>query len=90
MAHRCISTDHWGPTHEPMHTRLLFALPLLAVVASPSQAKVLAEGKPNPGGFYWLTIKNDSGSIQYQCRKTSDTRIQKAVACNGAKAVKPS
>ena len=52
-------------------------------------AKVLAEGKPSPGGFYWEKVEKSNGSIQYLCRKTSDSKIQKAAACNGAKAVKP-
>ena len=52
-------------------------------------AKVLAEGKPSPGGFYWQKVEKSNGSIQYLCRNTSDSKIQKAAACNGAKAVKP-
>jgi hypothetical protein len=52
-------------------------------------AKVLAEGKPSPGGFYWQKVEKSNGTVQYVCRKTSDSKIQKAAACNGAKAVKP-
>ena len=71
---------------------LLRSLPLFAlalVAAGPASAKVLAEGKPSPGGFYWQKVEKSNGSIQYICRNTSDAKIQKAAACNGAKAVKP-
>ena len=65
-------------------------LPLLllaaALVTGPAMAKVLAEGKPSPGGFYWQKVEKSNGSVQYLCRKTSDSKIQKAAACNGAKA----
>jgi hypothetical protein len=68
-------------------------LPLLllavALATAPAMAKVLADGKPSPGGFYWQKIEKGDGSIAYICRKTSDSKIQKAAACNGAKAVKP-
>ncbi|MCP9904548.1 hypothetical protein KBY72_13465 [Cyanobium sp. BA5m-21] len=68
-------------------------LPLLilaaALATAPAIAKVLAEGKPSPGGFYWQKVEKSNGSIQYLCRNTSDSKIQKAAACNGAKAVKP-
>ena len=62
---------------------------LLPEPLPPAMAKVLAEGKPSPGGFYWQKVEKSNGSIQYLCRKTSDSKIQKAAACNGAKAVKP-
>jgi hypothetical protein len=68
-------------------------LPLLilaaALATAPAMAKVLAEGKPSPGGFYWQKVEKSNGTVQYVCRKTSDSKIQKAAACNGAKAVKP-
>ncbi|WP_411869269.1 hypothetical protein [Vulcanococcus limneticus] len=72
-----------------MRSRLVFALLLIVFAASPALAKVLAEGKPSPGGFYWQKVEKSNGSIQYLCRKTSDSKIQKAAACNGAKSVKP-
>jgi hypothetical protein len=61
----------------------------LLFMAAPALAKVLAEGKPSSGGFYWQKVEKSNGSIQYICRSTSDAKIQKAAACNGAKAVKP-
>lgn len=72
-----------------MRTQLLPALLLIAFAASPALAKVLAEGKPSPGGFYWQKVEKSNGSIQFLCKNTSDAKIQKAAACNGAKAVKP-
>ena len=52
-------------------------------------AKVLAEGKPSLGGFYRQKVEKSNGSRHYICRKTSDSKIQVAAACNGAKAVRP-
>ena len=69
--------------------RLLLAVLLTVVAASPALAKVLAQGKPSPGGFYWQKVENSGGSISYVCRKQGQSQIQKAAACNGAKAVKP-
>ena len=61
---------------------LLLLLTLL--LAAPSLAKVLAEGKPK-GGFYW----QKSGKAVYQCRAKGDSKFQKAAACDKAGAVKP-
>ncbi len=70
--------------------RLLVIASAAALMAvSPASAKVLAEGKPSPGGFYWQKVEKSNGSIQYLCRNTGDPKIQKAAACNGAKAQKP-
>jgi hypothetical protein len=78
---------------QPITTMRRASLALLllaaALAAGPAMAKVLAEGKPSPGGFYWQKVEKSNGSVQYLCRKTSDSKIQKAAACNGAKAVKP-
>ena len=65
---------------------LLLLLTLL--VAAPSPAKVLAEGKPK-GGFYWQKIEQKSGKAVYQCRATGDSKFQKTAACEKAGAVKP-
>jgi hypothetical protein len=65
------------------------ALACIAFVPLSAGAKVLAEGKPSSGGFYWQKVEKSNGSIQYLCRNTSDSKIQKAASCNGAKAVKP-
>ena len=65
---------------------LLLLLTLL--VAAPSLAKVLAEGKPK-GGFYWQKIEQKSGKAVYQCRAKGDSKFQKAAACDKAGAVKP-
>lgn len=72
-----------------MKRLLLLAAAGVLMTSIPASAKVLAEGKPSPGGYYWQKIEKENGSIQYLCRKTSDSKIQKAAACNGAKAVKP-
>jgi hypothetical protein len=66
---------------------LLVLLALLA--ASPALAKVLANGKPTSGGFYWQKIEDSNGKVSYLCRKQGVGQIQKAASCNGAKAVKP-
>ena len=76
---------------DPMQA-LLRSLPLVALalaVAGPASAKVLAEGKPSSGGFYWQKIENTKGTIQYICRSKNDGKIKKDAACNGAKSVKP-
>ncbi len=64
---------------------------LACVVFAPlsAGAKVLAEGKPSPGGFYWQKVEKSDKSIQYLCRSKTDSGIQKNAKCNGAKAVKP-
>jgi hypothetical protein len=65
---------------------LLLLLTLL--VAAPSLAKVLAEGKPK-GGFYWQKIEQKGGKVVYQCRATADSKFQKTAACEKAGAAKP-
>jgi hypothetical protein len=65
------------------------ALLSLFVLAFPAEAKVLAEGKPSPGGFYWQKVEKSDRSIQYMCRSKKEAGIQKDAKCNGAKAVKP-
>jgi hypothetical protein len=66
--------------------------PLLALLtlllASPSLAKVLAEGKPK-GGFYWQKIEQKTGKVVYQCRAEGNAKFQKASGCEKAGAVKP-
>ena len=65
-----------------------YLLLLLALVAAPAQAKVLAEGKAR-GGLYWQKIEQKSGKVVYQCRSTTDAKFQKAASCEKAGAVKP-
>jgi len=65
------------------------ALLSLFAAATPVHAKVLAEGKPSPGGFYWQKVQKSDKSIQYLCRSKKEAGIQKNAQCNGAKAVKP-
>ncbi len=65
------------------------ALATLTLVPLPASAKVVAEGKPSPGGFYWQKVEKSDKSIQYLCRSKTDSAIQKNAKCNGAKAVKP-
>jgi hypothetical protein len=72
-----------------MHRRLQLAIALVLLAGLPAAAKVLAEGKPTSGGYYWQKIEKSNGSIQYMCRNKNDANIQKSAACNGAKAVKP-
>ncbi|MEI6032082.1 MAG: hypothetical protein WCQ20_13110 [Synechococcaceae cyanobacterium ELA739] len=78
--------------------RLTSLLPALACAAllwpallhlAPAAAKVVAQGKPSPGGFYWQKNEKADGSIQYLCRSTKTSGIQKNAQCDGAKAVKP-
>jgi hypothetical protein len=64
-------------------------LVLSVALATPGLAKVLVDGKPSPGGFYWQKVENGAGTVSYTCRKQGVAQIQKAAACNGAKAVKP-
>jgi len=61
----------------------------LTLIPLPASAKVVAEGKPSPGGFYWQTVQKSNGSTQYLCRSTKDAAIQKHAKCDGAKAAKP-
>ena len=72
-----------------MHRRLQLAIALVLLAGLPAAAKVLAEGKPTSGGYYWQKIEKSNGGIQYMCRNKNDANIQKSAACNGAKAVKP-
>ena len=65
------------------------ALLVLIAAAMPADAKVLAEGKPSPGGFYWQKVQKSDKSIQYICRSKKEAGIQKDAKCNGAKAAKP-
>ncbi len=73
-------------------------LPVLACAAllwpallplAPAAAKVVAQGKPSPGGFYWQKNEKADGSTQYLCRSNKNPGIQKNAQCDGAKAVKP-
>lgn len=75
--------------HQSRHPILIALFALSLAVASPAMAKVLADGKPSPGGFYWQKVENSSKTVSYLCRKKGESTIQKAAACNGAKAVKP-
>lgn len=65
------------------------ALLSLSIAQQPANAKVLAEGKPSPGGFYWQKVQKNDKSIQYMCRSKKEAGIQKDAKCNGAKAAKP-
>ena len=69
---------------------LLLLLTLL--VAAPSLAKVLAEGKPK-GGFYWQKIEQKieqkTGNAVYQSRASGDSKFQKTTACEESGDVKP-
>jgi hypothetical protein len=64
------------------------ALATLKLVPLPAVAKVVAEGKPSPGGFYWQKVQKSNGSTQYLCRSTKDAAIQMNAKCDGAKAAK--
>ena len=57
--------------------------------AFPASAKVLADGKPSPGGFYWQKVQKADKSIQYMCRSKKEAGVQKSAKCEGAKAMKP-
>jgi hypothetical protein len=57
--------------------------------AIPASAKVLADGKPSPGGFYWQKVQKADKSIQYMCRSNKEAGVQKSAKCEGAKAIKP-
>ncbi|MEB3332389.1 MAG: hypothetical protein VKI83_07865 [Synechococcaceae cyanobacterium] len=73
----------------PRFLALALCALLLAAAPSTAVAKVLATGKPSPGGFYWQKIKKTSGSIQSLCRKKGVGTPEKDAACNGARAVRP-
>ena len=62
---------------------------LSGLAAFPAIAKVLADGKPSPGGFYWQKVEKADKSIQYMCRSNKEAGVQKSAKCEGAKAVKP-
>ena len=76
-------------------TSLLSALACAALLwpallpLAPAAAKVVAQGKPSPGGFYWQKNEKADGSTQYLCRSTKSPGIQKNAQCDGAKALKP-
>lgn len=72
-----------------MRPRPLPILLLITLTTGPVMAKVLAEGKPSPGGFYWQKVEDSNGKVGYICRKKGEGQVQKAAACNGAKAQKP-
>jgi hypothetical protein len=61
---------------------------LLLALAAPSQAKVLAEGKPK-GGFYWQKIENSNRKVSYMCRAKEGSKLSPAASCEKAKAPKP-
>jgi hypothetical protein len=63
-----------------MPRRLLFALAVVVFAGLPAMAKVVAEGKPTTGGFYWQKVQKTDGSIQYLCRKKGESNIQKDAA----------
>ncbi|WP_254992617.1 hypothetical protein [Cyanobium sp. Cruz CV11-17] len=65
------------------------ALATLTLVPLPADAKVVAEGKPSPGGFYWQKVQKSDGSTQYLCRSTKGSAVKKNAKCDGAKAAKP-
>jgi hypothetical protein len=65
------------------------ALASLALAPLSAGAKVLAEGKPTPGGFYWQKVEKRNKSIQYMCRSKKESGIQKEAQWHGAKAAKP-
>lgn len=69
--------------------RSLLAVMLIAVAAGPGLAKVVADGQPSSGGFYWQKVEDSKGKTAYLCRKQGASGIQKSAACNGARAVKP-
>lgn len=73
----------------PMRLLPLPALLLVALTTGPAMAKVLAEGKPSPGGYYWQKVEDSKGKVSYLCLKKGEGQVQKAAACNGAKAQKP-
>jgi len=71
-----------------------FTLPLAMLAATliaipAASAKVVAQGKPSPGGFFWQKNEKADGSIQFLCRSTKTSGIQKNAQCDGARAVKP-
>lgn len=45
-------------------------------------------GPASSGGLYWQKVEN-GGKVQYICRSTKETGIQKNARCQGAKAKKP-
>jgi hypothetical protein len=59
------------------------------MVSLPAGAKVVDEGKPSPGGYFWKKVQKSNGRTQYLCRSTKDDAIQKNSKCDGAKAAKP-
>ena len=70
----------------------LLPLPLLLLTllaTTPVLAKVIANGKPSSGGYYWQKVENANGKVSYLCRKQGIGQVQKDAACNGAKAAKP-
>ena len=72
-----------------MRLRLPLLLSVALFATTPALAKVLANGKPTTGGYYWQKVESTTGKVSYLCRKQGVGQIQKAAACNGAKAAKP-
>jgi hypothetical protein len=88
---RTVSSEKDGATFCKMRYSSLIATALatLALVPLPAVAKVVAEGKPSLGGFYWQKVQKSNGSTQYLCSSTKDAAIQNHAKCDGAKAAKP-
>ena len=72
------------PTVAPL---LLLLLAPLSLLATPSRANTV-NGQPSSGGLYWQKVETD-GKVQYLCRSTKESGIQKSARCQGAKAKKP-
>ena len=71
-----------------MFKRLVALLAVLAMSGGAVLAEVLAEGAVK-NGYYWQKNQKSNGSIQYLCRSTSSSKIEKKASCESAGAVQP-
>jgi hypothetical protein len=73
----------------PMRLSLIASAALASLALAPATVgvKVLTDCKPSPGGCYWQKVEKSYGSVQYLCRSTNDSAIQKSAKCDGTLAV---
>lgn len=80
----------WPRRPAPLAPLLLALVALVAPILQlppPALAKTV-NGPASSGGLYWQKVES-GGKVQYLCRSTKESGIQKSARCQGAKAKKP-